>query len=134
MTTALHARLEKKIGLRAENLAITASHTHTGPMIRCAPNIFGKPDFDEAWKVIDTYTHFPRPIEQVAIDAWKNREPSTMDWGIGEVGFAKNRRDAKGPIDHDLPVLVIRDLRWQGTRCNLLPVMPVIAFPPWAIV
>ncbi len=113
MTTALHARLEKKIGLRAENLAITASHTHTGPMIRgCAPNIFGEPIPDEAWKVIDTYTHFLLDqLEQVAIDAWKNREPSTMDWGIGEVGFAKNRRDAKGPIDHDLPVLVIRDLR-----------------------
>ena len=113
MTSALQARLGKKIGLRAENLAITASHTHTGPMIRgCAPNIFGEPIPDEAWKIIDTYTQFLLDqLEQVALDAWKNREPSTMDWGIGEVGFAKNRRDAKGPIDHDLPVLVIRDLR-----------------------
>jgi hypothetical protein len=44
--------------------------------------------------------------------------------GVGSVGFAKNRRTAGGPIDHDLPVLAVRDpdgkLRavWASYACH----------------
>jgi hypothetical protein len=36
--------------------------------------------------------------------------PSRVAWGVGSVGFAVNRRTAGGPVDHDLPVLAVRDL------------------------
>src|SRR4029077_5520634 len=38
-----------------------------------------------------------------------NRKPARLDWGVGSVGFAANRRTKSGPVDHDLPMLVIRD-------------------------
>jgi hypothetical protein len=31
-----------------------------------------------------------------------------LSWGVGRVGFAANRRTPNGPVDRDLPVLVVR--------------------------
>lgn len=56
-------------------------------------------------------------IVAVCETALANRSPSRLDWGIGEVGFASNRRvleegkwtgfgvQAAGPVDHSLPVM-----------------------------
>src|SRR5689334_5216514 len=38
------ARLARKAGIRSERLAVTATHTHTAPMLRgVAPTLFGQP-------------------------------------------------------------------------------------------
>src|SRR5438552_840378 len=44
MTQEVARRLAKRAGLKPDRLAITASHTHTAPMLRgVAPTIFGQP-------------------------------------------------------------------------------------------
>ena len=111
ITTEIAQRLEAKKGLQGRRLCITASHSHTAPMINgCAPNIFGEPIPPADQAHIDRYTQeFIDKLEQVAIDALDDRRPATLHWGIGRVGFAKNRRDKSGPVDHDLPTLVVRE-------------------------
>ena len=53
----LARRLEKKAGLKRERLAVTATHTHTGPMLSGAnPTIFGVPIPKEHQANIDKYT------------------------------------------------------------------------------
>ena len=112
ITQEVAKRLGQLTGLAIENVSIAASHSHTAPMIHgCAPNIFGMqiPDADQ--QHIDRYTReFTDKLTAVATDALKNRAPSTLHFGIGSAGFAKNRRSATGPVDHDVPVLVVRDL------------------------
>jgi putative membrane-bound dehydrogenase-like protein len=105
-------RLQKGAGLKRERLSVTATHTHTAPMLKgVAPTLFGLPIPDDHQKHIDRYTReFTDKLEQVALDALQNRAPARLAWGIGSVGFAKNRRTAGGPVDHDLPMLVVRDL------------------------
>lgn len=105
-------RLADKIGLKRERLAITATHTHTAPMLRgVAPTLFGQPIPDEHWQHIDRYTkELTDHLEQVALDAWKNRQPAHLTWGVGTAKFAINRRTKGGPVDHDLPVLVVKTL------------------------
>lgn len=105
-------RLAAKIGLKRERLAITATHTHTAPMLRgVAPTLFGQPIPDEHWQHIDRYTkELTDCLEQVALDAWKNRQPAHLTWGVGTAKFAINRRTKGGPVDHDLPVLVVKSL------------------------
>src|SRR5207247_8877757 len=49
-------------------------------------------------------------LEQVALEALADRRPARLSWGIGQVGFASNRRTRGGPVDHDLPTLVVRQL------------------------
>ncbi|VTR95429.1 membrane-bound dehydrogenase : Uncharacterized protein OS=Planctomyces maris DSM 8797 GN=PM8797T_16413 PE=4 SV=1: Ceramidase_alk: Cytochrom_C [Gemmata massiliana] len=104
-------RLAKKAGLKPERLAITATHTHTGPMITGAnPTLFGVPIPKEHQANIDKYTPvFLDKLEEAALTALKDMKPAKLEWGVGKVGFAMNRRTKNGPTDHDLPVLFARD-------------------------
>ena len=76
-----------------------------------SPTLFGGPLPDEQWQRIDRYTsELTDKLEEVAISAWKDRQPARLWWGIGSVKFAINRRTKGGPTDHDLPVLVVKNL------------------------
>ncbi|MEQ1828590.1 MAG: neutral/alkaline non-lysosomal ceramidase N-terminal domain-containing protein [Pirellula sp.] len=112
ITQAISKLLQSKRQLAIERLSIAASHTHSAPMINgCTPNIFGMPIPAAEQQRIDRYTqNFIDKLVQVAVEALDHREPSTLHFEIGRVSFAKNRRSPTGPIDHDLPVLAIRDL------------------------
>ena len=105
-------RLATKVGLKRSRLAITASHTHTGPMLRgVAPTLFGGPIPDEHWVRIDRYTvELTDKLEHVALDAMKDRQPARLSWGIGSVKFAVNRRNKDGPTDRDFPLLAVKSL------------------------
>jgi putative membrane-bound dehydrogenase-like protein len=110
MTRAVAAHLQKKTGLKPGRLAIMATHTHTAPMLTdVAPTLFSLPIPAEHQKRIDRYTaQLTDWLEKAALDALKDLQPGKLEWGIGTVGFAKNRRAKGGPIDHDLPLLVAR--------------------------
>ncbi len=107
----LARRLEKKAGLKKERLAVTATHTHTGPMLSGAnPTLFGVPIPKEHLANIDKYTPvFIDKLEQVALAALKDMKPAWLEWGVGKATFAMNRRGAKDRFDHDLPVLFVKD-------------------------
>ncbi len=106
----LVARLKEKAGVSRDRIAFTATHTHTAPMIRdVAPTIFGMPIPDQHQQHIDRYSReFEQAIEKVALAALADRTPARLFYGVGNVGFAANRRTKGGPVDHDLPVLVAR--------------------------
>jgi putative membrane-bound dehydrogenase-like protein len=108
----LARRLEKRAGVKKERLAVTATHTHTAPMLRGAnPTIFGTPIPKEHLANIDRYTtRFLDSLESVALAALKDMKPARLSWGVGSVGFAMNRRKKEiAPTDHDLPVLFVKD-------------------------
>ncbi len=113
MVEEVATRLGKKAKLPRERLAITATHTHTAPMlIGVAPTLFGMPIPKEHQEHIDCYTsELTDKLEKVALAALADRKPARLSWGIGKVGFAINRRTKGGPADHDLPILVVRDLK-----------------------
>lgn len=110
ITQTVAERLAPKIGLRPERLTITATHTHTAPMLRgVAPTLFGMDIPDEHQAAIDRYTReFTDKLVEVAIAAAKDIKPGRLQWSIGNLGFARNRRTPGGPVDHDLPALVVR--------------------------
>ena len=103
-------RLANQTGLERSRLAINSSHTHTAPMLRgVAPTLFSGPIPDEHWQRIDQYTSdLTDKLTSVAIAALNDRAPARLSWGIGSVKFAINRRTKGGPVDHDLPVLVVK--------------------------
>lgn len=115
VTKEVARRLQMRIGLLPSRLAITASHTHTAPMLTSvAPTLFSQPIPPEHQARIDQYTHeFTDHLTQVALAAYRDIQPSQVSWGIGQVGFATNRRAQGGPVDHDLPTLVVRDQEGQ---------------------
>lgn len=110
MTRGVAIRLQEKAKLDPARLAVTSTHTHTAPMLtNVAPTLFGTPIPPEHQERIDRYTReLADNLEQAALAALADLKPAKLEFGVGEVGFAINRRTAGGPVDHDLPVLVVR--------------------------
>ncbi|MCW5558420.1 MAG: neutral/alkaline non-lysosomal ceramidase N-terminal domain-containing protein [Verrucomicrobiae bacterium] len=107
VTEEIRNRLSRRLHLPPERLAITVTHTHSAPCLTgAAPNIFAQPMSDEDLAAIAAYTRFfTDRLEEAAVTALQRREPARLAWGQGRVTFAKNRRSATGPVDHDLPLL-----------------------------
>lgn len=97
-------------GVRPDRLTVTGTHSHTAPMLSgVLPTLFGLPVPPEHQEHIDRYTkEFINGLEQAALASLNDRQPARLFWGVGEVEFAKNRRNPTGPIDHSLPVLVVK--------------------------
>jgi len=104
-------RLQQAHGIPREHVALTFTHSHCTPKVNGASdNIFSQPIPPSHQEHIDRYTgELAVKIEQAAREAITGRQPAFLEWGVGSVGFAVNRRTKNGPVDHDLPVLVVRD-------------------------
>jgi hypothetical protein len=118
------ARRLETAGLRREQLAVTATHTHTGPMLGgTLPYIFGAPIPAEHQAASERYTRqLVDRLERLARAALADRQAARVSWGMGRAAFAANRRVLKdgkwtafgvnlaGPVDHDLPALAVHAL------------------------
>ncbi len=96
--------------VRRENFALASSHTHCAPMLSGSlPFLFSADIVREEQERIDQYTEeLIDKLRDVVIRALESREPAALAWGEGRVGFARNRREAGGPVDHSLPILAVR--------------------------
>lgn len=112
MIEEVAARLKRSHGIDRERFAATFTHTHTAPMLKnVAPTLFGQPIPPEHQQHIDRYTReLTDRLEQAALAALADRKPARLSWGVGGLKLAKNRRTAGGPVDHDLPLLAVKDL------------------------
>lgn len=115
VTQEVASRLQKKAGLKPERFTVTATHTHTAPMLTgVAPTLYSVPIPPEHQAHIDRYTkELTDKIEEASLAAIKGLEPCQLLWGIGSAKFAINRRTSGGPVDHDLPILVVKDAKGQ---------------------
>jgi hypothetical protein len=110
MVDEVAARLHAKAGIARERLIVTFTHTHTAPKITgVCDTVFSTPIPADHQARIDRYTkELTDALETVALEALKHRQPARLSWRTGEVGFAKNRRTPSGPVDHSLPMLVVK--------------------------
>src|SRR5262249_12738082 len=114
ITPAVTDELAKRLqaaGVRRERLALTVTHSHTTPVVKdYLRTLFGVPVPPEPGQHIARHPgERLAKRERVAKAAPAARQPARLSWGVGTVGFAMNRRGKGGPVDHDLPVLVVRD-------------------------
>ncbi|NLX54508.1 MAG: hypothetical protein GXY58_05300 [Planctomycetaceae bacterium] len=111
MVDEVFQRLEPKYHLPRENVVLTYSHSHTAPKVcGASDNIFSEPIPAEHQAHIDRYTmELTDALERAAIAALEEMRPGRLEWGTGQYALAANRRTEGGPVDHDLPVLVVRD-------------------------
>jgi Neutral/alkaline non-lysosomal ceramidase, N-terminal len=123
LSQAVCAEIMKKHGLPREAIILSVSHTHCGPVVRSNLNVMY--DLDETQqKYVAEYADLLKTrLIDVADAALKERQAVRLSWGTGQATFAVNRRNnvekdvpklralgkLKGPIDHDVPVLAVRD-------------------------
>lgn len=112
-------------GIPRQNIILSVSHTHCGPVV--GHNLGSMYSLDDTQKqLVREYTQFlPKKIMHLVGEAVKELAPAKLSWGIGRAEFAVNRRNnkesdvpaliatssLKGPVDHDAPVLAVRDQR-----------------------
>lgn len=121
ISTDLRAEVLRRLAgdtrLTSNHFAICSSHTHSAPMIEgVLPNLFSMDIPAEHRPGIQRYTaELTGKLEQVARAALADRRPGRMEWTVGKVEFARNRRAVQstphgiGPVDHDLAVLRVLD-------------------------
>lgn len=132
ITQKVAAYLAKNAGINPERVAISASHTHSGPDMGNSHNMYFDPALpvDQLGRIAQYLDSLAPKLQQLAMNALKNRRPSLVSWGQGTVGFSLNRRVIingkwdghgkvpNGPVDHTLPLLKITDP--DGTIKGLL--------------
>src|SRR5204863_4322127 len=97
--------------ISSDHVALCSSHSHTAPCLAGnLPTLFGEPMLPEHQAHVDRYTReLADALVKVSMEALRNRRLSSLAWGQGSAGFAANRRTKGGPVDHDVPLLVVTD-------------------------
>lgn len=118
ITTKLAERLSDKIGINPAQLVICASHTHSGPEVGNLLNIlqYRGDNFSDSLLSLDHLVHISQyteqlfqKLEQISLEAMKDRRPALVAWGQGQALFAENRRTEGGPVDVALPIIRVTE-------------------------
>ena len=124
LSVDVSTEVEKRFGIKRSQLMLTASHTHSGPVIReNLIDMYGL-SREEMEKVVAYTRKLKNDLVEAIGAAVKNLEPATLRFGQGEAGFATNRRqptekgiingiNRTGPVDHTVPVLVVTGANGQ---------------------
>ncbi|MSU79822.1 MAG: hypothetical protein EXS16_17260 [Gemmataceae bacterium] len=117
------ADVQKQHGLSREQVMLSVSHTHCGPVV--GKNLIAMYSFDDKQHqlVIDYTKTLHTQIVDLVGAAIKDLKAAQVSWNNGHTSFATNRRNnkegdvpklrelgmLKGPVDHDVPVLCVRE-------------------------
>lgn len=117
------AELKRRYGLERDQVMLTSSHTHCGPVVRDAL-IDAYPVDEQNVAAIEAYSRaLEGRIVSAVGEALERLAPATLAAGEGTATFAVNRRNnkeaevpalraagtpLKGPVDHSVPVLAVR--------------------------
>jgi hypothetical protein len=149
-TQVIATALQKNHGLDRDQFAIATSHTHTGPALsdNLVPLHYLRAPAAEAARIAQYTIQMRTMIVNVVAAAYKTMQPVSLTWGNGNCTVAVNRRnnteanvpqlrlagELKGPFDHDVPVLAIRDAEFKlktvvfGYACH----STVLSFTQWS--
>ena len=139
MVEEARAAIEKRTGIPGRNILISATHSHTGPMLANANRRWN--DFGGASPLAREYTAaLPWKMADSVEEAVKSLTPVTASWAVGRCeGIAFNRRflmvdgtvgwnagklnpkivRPAGPIDPEVPDPLVRERTNAGrSRCS----------------
>jgi hypothetical protein len=116
-------QLTSVYGLKRESIALSTSHTHSGPVV--GRNLESMYFLNESQRQqVDNYTSaLIASVVQIVGSAMENLQPVRLQHGLGHAPFATNRRnnreaevpllrqlgELRGPVDHEVPVLAVRN-------------------------
>ncbi|QDT05656.1 Neutral ceramidase precursor [Rubripirellula lacrimiformis] len=126
LSSAICVSLNERYGLTRDQVVICCSHTHSGPVVMggLAPLHYLQLNQQHQTSIAEWTDTFHEDVVDVVGQAIGNLQPSHLTWGSGTATFATNRREnaegdvpnlrsqqkLKGPQDHDVPVLAVRNL------------------------
>src|SRR5205085_7448945 len=109
-------RIERKTGLKREQILLNSSHTHAGPQLSLKASPKDGPAAGEAIRTVEYTRQLQDKVVEVVVSAAERLEPARLSWGAGVASFAMNRREftpdgvilgvnPRGLADRTVPVL-----------------------------
>ncbi|HJZ58628.1 MAG TPA: neutral/alkaline non-lysosomal ceramidase N-terminal domain-containing protein [Gemmataceae bacterium] len=109
-------RIEKKTGLKREQILLNSSHTHSGPTVSLRVPPKDAPGAGEGERAVEYTRDLQDKVVEVVEKAVAKLEPARLSWGGGVVDFVMNRREftpngvilgvnPRGLADRSVPVL-----------------------------
>jgi hypothetical protein len=114
MSDEMAAQCLKRYGISRDRLVLNVSHTHSGPVAGLVP----MPLYDLTPAQRDVVRRYTTELIEKTVDvvgmAIQDMAPASLSFEQGLAGIAVNRRrvgrrSLPGPVDHDVPVLAVRD-------------------------
>jgi hypothetical protein len=123
VSVAVCEEIKKKRGLPREAVLLNVSHTHSGPVVGNNLRTMYFLDAEQSARVEEYTKSLQSKVVTLVGEALAGLKPARVEWGNGHATFAVNRRNnketdvpklrehglLKGPVDHDVPVLAVRD-------------------------
>lgn len=114
MADAIAGQCRERFGLPRDRLLLNVSHTHSAPVAGLV--IMPLYDLDpQQLAAVRRYTQslIEKTVAAIGV-AMGGLRPARLEFGQGLAGIAVNRRRVRlrslpGPVDHDVPVLAVRD-------------------------
>jgi hypothetical protein len=114
------AEVMKQTGLKREQIMLTCSHTHCGPVVRDNLMDMYEMPADQPNKIRAYTAKLREWMIETIVTAVKDLKPAKLSIGEGKARFAMNRREVtpkgvingrnpEGPVDHSVPVLKVED-------------------------
>jgi neutral ceramidase len=111
-------RIQKKTGLKREQILLNSSHTHAGPLVDLKAPPKDATGAGEALRTIEYTRQLQDKVVEVVVEATARLQPAQLSWGSGVIHFAMNRREftpngiilgvnPRGLADRSVPVLRI---------------------------
>lgn len=125
MAARVRYTIGKALGIPEDHVLISATHTHSGPIVVDYASNTADPIVPKA----DTgYLEFVmRRMVKAALQARANARAAAIGFTIADsTGIGTNRRDPSGPSDHEVPVLVVAD----PSRKKIFACMLVVSMHP----
>ena len=87
---------EKDASINVQNIVLTATHTHTAPVLR--PGTPGIPVNDQTMTVDETIAFLADKVSDGIVAAWRNLAPGKMSYGLdrNSIGFGRRAVYANG--------------------------------------
>lgn len=100
--------ISEKIGIKPNNIMITATHTHSGP--HTVDHISKQTDPSIPTADCKYVKFMQERIIKAGIEAFQNAQPAKVGLAIADdTGVGTNRRDPDGPADHNVPVMLVKN-------------------------
>ena len=113
-------RVQKKTGLKREQILLNSAHTHAGPQLSLKAPAKDDPAAGEALRTVEYTRQLQDKVVEVIVRAAERLEPARLSYGSGVADFVMNRREftpdgvilgvnPRGLADRSVPVLRVDD-------------------------
>jgi hypothetical protein len=107
LSRRVRERISERAGIPAENILITATHTHSGPI---TVDYLSNESDTIIPKADQSYLReLEEQLIEAALQAVESAQPAKLGLVLAKsTGIGTNRHDPAGPADHEVPVLLVK--------------------------